>query len=312
MIQPSIVADLAPAIQSREAADPETYPAETMRNLFESGVIGGPLAVANGGSGWTLAETTAAVEALARASGSAALISAMPMGLSGVYAIPPDAIPAEHRRAGRTRPSVTPRPSPVAALRRRPRSVVPAARSPPRRPLPRACPRARSGSPATRSSPPAAPTPPCFSPRRRSIPPMSPAAVSLRCSWSRRTGREWKSSPTGTGSACAPPRVSRCTTRTPPPRASSVTRTSWRRPSPCRSGTHSSPRCPLAAPALSLTSSALPRPSHPRSGSASPRPSCATKPRRPTSSRSPASGAPQPAPSSPPGSSAPRPTSPRR
>ena len=98
MIQPSIVADLAPAIQSREAADPETYPAQTMRDLFESGVIGGPLAVENGGSGWTLAETTAAVEALARASGSAALIAAMPMGLSGVYAISPGAIPAEHRR----------------------------------------------------------------------------------------------------------------------------------------------------------------------------------------------------------------------
>jgi alkylation response protein AidB-like acyl-CoA dehydrogenase len=53
--------------------------------------------VENGGSGWTLAETTAAVEALARASGSAALIAAMPMGLSGAYAIPEDAIPAEHR-----------------------------------------------------------------------------------------------------------------------------------------------------------------------------------------------------------------------
>lgn len=98
MIQPSIVADLAPAIQSREAADPETYPAQTMRDLFASGVIGGPLAVANGGSGWTLAEATAAVEALARASGSAALISAMPMGLSGVYAIADDAIPAGHRQ----------------------------------------------------------------------------------------------------------------------------------------------------------------------------------------------------------------------
>lgn len=98
MIQPSIITDLAPAIQSREAADPETYPAETMRDLFGSGVIGGPLPVANGGSGWTLAETTAAVEALARASGSAALIAAMPMGLSGAYAIPEDAIPAEHRR----------------------------------------------------------------------------------------------------------------------------------------------------------------------------------------------------------------------
>jgi hypothetical protein len=51
MIQPSIVADLAPTIQSREAADPETYPSQTMHDLFESGVIGGPHALANRGGG---------------------------------------------------------------------------------------------------------------------------------------------------------------------------------------------------------------------------------------------------------------------
>jgi hypothetical protein len=97
MVTPAVIADLAPAIQSREAADPETYPAQPVRELFEAGVIGGPLPSSTGGSGWTPAEAVTAVEALARASGSVALIAAMPMGLSGVYAMPDAAIPPEHR-----------------------------------------------------------------------------------------------------------------------------------------------------------------------------------------------------------------------
>lgn len=97
MVQPAVIADLAHAIQSREAADPETYPAESVRELFESGVIGGPLPTSAGGSGWSPADATTAIEALARASGSVALIAAMPMGLSGVYAMPEATIPPEHR-----------------------------------------------------------------------------------------------------------------------------------------------------------------------------------------------------------------------
>lgn len=99
MVTPAVVAELAPAIQSREAADPETYPAQSVRELFEAGVIGGPLPASAGGSGWTPADAVAAVEALARASGSVALIAAMPMGLSSVYAMPAAAIPPEHRNS---------------------------------------------------------------------------------------------------------------------------------------------------------------------------------------------------------------------
>ncbi len=97
MIHPQDLASLAPGIIAREIADSESYPADTIAELFASGLIAAPLRTADGGSGWDLAQTTEAVELVARASGSAALIIAMPLGISGIYGVDPGVIPSDHR-----------------------------------------------------------------------------------------------------------------------------------------------------------------------------------------------------------------------
>lgn len=96
MLNPRDLAALAPGIIQREAADPESYPQQTIAELFEAGLIAGPLRKENGGSGWNLAQTVEAVELVARASGSAGLIVAMPLGVSGIYGVEPRLVPVEH------------------------------------------------------------------------------------------------------------------------------------------------------------------------------------------------------------------------
>lgn len=91
--------ELLARIAERERADPEAYPAETLRELFAAGLIGAPLPRELGGLGWDLAQAVDLVEALARSSGSAALIAAMPIGLAGLFAFPVELAPAEHRDA---------------------------------------------------------------------------------------------------------------------------------------------------------------------------------------------------------------------
>jgi alkylation response protein AidB-like acyl-CoA dehydrogenase len=93
-----IIRDLAPRLSEREAADPERYPAENIADLVAAGVLRAPFSVAAGGSGSTLLDAVDAVEAIASASPSTALLAAMPLGLAGVYSAGPDVAPAAHRR----------------------------------------------------------------------------------------------------------------------------------------------------------------------------------------------------------------------
>jgi alkylation response protein AidB-like acyl-CoA dehydrogenase len=90
---------LAPRLADREAADSERYPADNIADLVASGVIRAPFPVSVGGSGCTLLDAVDAVETIASASPSTALLAAMPIGLAGVYSAGPDVAPQEHRRA---------------------------------------------------------------------------------------------------------------------------------------------------------------------------------------------------------------------
>ena len=99
MLQPRDLAALAPGIIARESADAEAYPAETIAELFRAGLIAAPMRPEDGGSGWSLVQTTEAVELVARASGSAALIVAMPLGVSGIYGVDPGSVPPLHEDA---------------------------------------------------------------------------------------------------------------------------------------------------------------------------------------------------------------------
>jgi alkylation response protein AidB-like acyl-CoA dehydrogenase len=93
------VRELAPTLAAREAADPERYPSENIADLVASGVLRAPLGVSVGGSGCTLADAVDAIETIASASPSTALLAAMPIGLAGAYSTGPDVAPPEHRRA---------------------------------------------------------------------------------------------------------------------------------------------------------------------------------------------------------------------
>jgi alkylation response protein AidB-like acyl-CoA dehydrogenase len=93
------VRHLAPRLASRDIADPERYPAENIADLVNAGVIRAPFPAAMGGAGCTLVDAVDAVEAIASASPSTALLAAMPIGLAGAYSAGPDAAPPAHRRA---------------------------------------------------------------------------------------------------------------------------------------------------------------------------------------------------------------------
>lgn len=90
---------LAPKLAEREAADSEQYPSENIADLVSAGVIRAPFAVSAGGSGCTLVDAVDAIETIASASPSTALLAAMPIGLAGAYSAGPDVAPPEHRRA---------------------------------------------------------------------------------------------------------------------------------------------------------------------------------------------------------------------
>ncbi|MGI8926635.1 MAG: acyl-CoA dehydrogenase family protein [Tepidiformaceae bacterium] len=90
------VRELAAACAEREAGDPEGYPKESIASLKTAMLHGAGLPKAQRGLGWSLRQCTEAVEALARGSGSVALLASMPMGLAGIYGSDIEA-PAEHR-----------------------------------------------------------------------------------------------------------------------------------------------------------------------------------------------------------------------
>ena len=84
---------------ARDAASPEQFPRENLADLFEAGVVCGPLPPALGGRGWSLRDSVLAIEAVAAVSPSTALVASMPLGLAGVYRLGPGAAPAAHAAA---------------------------------------------------------------------------------------------------------------------------------------------------------------------------------------------------------------------
>ncbi len=93
------IGDLLPAIAEREQADPETYPAASVAALYDAGIIAAPFPAGLGGSDWRLPDAVRAVEALASASPSVALMASMPLGLAGICALGPEIAPDAHRAA---------------------------------------------------------------------------------------------------------------------------------------------------------------------------------------------------------------------
>ena len=93
------VRDLAPQLASRDAADPERYPADNIADLVGAGIIRAPFSVSLGGAGASLVDAVDATEVIASASPSTALLAAMPIGLAGVYSVGPEVAPPEHRSA---------------------------------------------------------------------------------------------------------------------------------------------------------------------------------------------------------------------
>ena len=81
------LADLLPSIAGREAADPEAYPAESVAALYAASIPGAPLSAELGGEGASCRQATEAIEAIATASPSLALLASMPLGLAGVLAL---------------------------------------------------------------------------------------------------------------------------------------------------------------------------------------------------------------------------------
>jgi len=90
---------MLPAFAQREADEHETYPAASVAELHSAGILRAPLAVTLGGESCSLLEAVQAIEAIAGASPSVALIASMPLGLAGLYGLGPEAAPAEHRAA---------------------------------------------------------------------------------------------------------------------------------------------------------------------------------------------------------------------
>lgn len=72
------------AFRAREQADPERYPVETIEDLRLLGLFEAPLAGGATGRA-TLPDMVEAVEMIATASPSAALLVTMPVGLAGIY-----------------------------------------------------------------------------------------------------------------------------------------------------------------------------------------------------------------------------------
>ena len=88
---------LAQRCAEREAASPDAFSVEAFEDVKRSGIVAAPFPPALGGRGISLTDAVRATEALARSSPSTALLSVMPLGLAGVYALGPDVAPNEHR-----------------------------------------------------------------------------------------------------------------------------------------------------------------------------------------------------------------------
>ncbi|MGE0599027.1 MAG: acyl-CoA dehydrogenase family protein [Dehalococcoidia bacterium] len=79
--------DLLPGIATREAADPERYPSESVAALYEANIVQAPFDASLGGEGATCRQASETIELIATASPSLALITSMPLGLAGCLAL---------------------------------------------------------------------------------------------------------------------------------------------------------------------------------------------------------------------------------
>ena len=91
------IRSLTAQIAAREEEAPARYPRESVADLFAAGVIAAPLPVSLGGAGATLADMVEAIELVASASASLALLITMPIGLAGSLAASAALAPPEHR-----------------------------------------------------------------------------------------------------------------------------------------------------------------------------------------------------------------------
>ena len=91
--------EILPAIRERDAAEPEVFPARTIADLYAIGVPRAPFSVELGGVAGTLRDSVEAIEAVASASASAALLVSMPLGFAGFVVTGLAAAPAPHRAA---------------------------------------------------------------------------------------------------------------------------------------------------------------------------------------------------------------------
>jgi isovaleryl-CoA dehydrogenase len=93
------LSDILPSLAERERAKPEDFPAESVNALYDAGVIAAAFPRELGGRSASLVESVVALESIAAASGSVALLASMPMGLAGVLGLGADVAPGEHRKA---------------------------------------------------------------------------------------------------------------------------------------------------------------------------------------------------------------------
>lgn len=91
------VSEMLAGFAARETASPEAYPADSVAELHRAGIIAAPFPRDLGGRGVSCREATQAIELIARASPSTALILAMPLGLAGVLGADEAAVPEAHR-----------------------------------------------------------------------------------------------------------------------------------------------------------------------------------------------------------------------
>jgi len=93
------VATLARRFAEREQIDGDGFPAANIKEMKRLGLFSAPFQPEFGGRGASLPDMVRAVELVAAASPSTALLLTMPLGLAGIYALGPEIAPAAHRAA---------------------------------------------------------------------------------------------------------------------------------------------------------------------------------------------------------------------
>ncbi len=91
------ITDAAAAFAERDARAPDAYPSENIADLRRAGVLSAPFATGAGGCNASLGEMVEATRIIAAASASTALIASMPIGLAGIFALPPAIAPDAHQ-----------------------------------------------------------------------------------------------------------------------------------------------------------------------------------------------------------------------